>query len=166
MASQIALKHYARIKDEDYDIMTAEVVSKQPVDSNKRQKQVKPIVQKCVQSASANGCNNSQRQSEVPIKTAPCELTQEAASAKMTPTGLQTVSITCCEQSSLCHSQKSHCAESCALLENTVLSSDDRQALKTIINLWPYLSPESKIEVMRTIEAANRSQLVTGSAMK
>ena len=58
---------------------------------------------------------------------------------------------------------KSHCAESCALLENTVLSSDDRQALKTIINLWPYLSPESKIEVMRTIEAITKADSLPGS---
>ena len=45
-------------------------------------------------------------------------------------------------------------AKSVALLENPTLSPDDRQALETIISLWPELTPETKIGILKTIEAA------------
>ena len=36
---------------------------------------------------------NLQQQSQVPIKTAPCDLVQETANGKMTPTGFQPIRI-------------------------------------------------------------------------
>lgn len=86
---QIALKHYARIKDEDFDAMTERVES--GAISKKVSKHTKMTGRNPYLQASDMPCNNLQRQSEVPIKTAPCELTQEAASVKMTPTGFEPV---------------------------------------------------------------------------
>ena len=101
-------------------------------------------------------------------KAVNCSLLQPTANACDTENG-RTWSL--CDYDNLInnnilrHSENSSGTECVTLPENTVLSPDDQQALKTIISIWPYLSPESKIEVMRTIEAANRSQPATGSAM-
>jgi len=51
-----------------------------------------------------------------------------------------------------------NCAESCALLENPIFFPDDRQALETIFTLWPRLSPETKIGIMKMIEAATADE--------
>jgi len=99
---QIALKHYARIKDEDFDAVTGDAEScaipsmtddVSPLEM--RQNPSKSSVQNRVQSAPEMDSNNLQRQSKVPKKTASCDLTQEAAERKMTPTGLQPITITC-----------------------------------------------------------------------
>ena len=95
---QIALKHYARIKDCEFEIMTDDTKSvtknargiSVTLDATTTQSQF-GVAQKASQYTPERGCNNSQRQSEVPIKTAPCELTQEAATGKMTPTGFEPV---------------------------------------------------------------------------
>ena len=99
---QIALKHYTRIKDEEFEIMT---------DSNpSAAKSVTPnaggqAISLDVASTNPNsrvslkaslhtpemGCNNLQQQSQVPIKTAPCNYVQDAANGKMTPTGFEPV---------------------------------------------------------------------------
>jgi len=95
---QIALKHYARIKDEDFDAVTGDAescaipsmtddVSPLKVGSNPS----KTILQNHLQYPPEMGSNNLQRQSQVPKKTASCDLTQEAAEHKMTPTGFEPV---------------------------------------------------------------------------
>ncbi len=95
---QIALKHYARIKDQDYEIMTDDMKNVTP---NATDDALSPNTppptsrSKASQKASKNtpeiGGTYSQQQSQVPIKTAPCESTQEAANCKMTPTGFEPV---------------------------------------------------------------------------
>jgi hypothetical protein len=97
---QVALKHYARIKDEDFDAVTGESESCTEPIAQKRAHQPsevpqntvsddKSIAQKCAQYTPEMACSNSQQQSQVPIKTAPCDLVQEATSGIMTPTGIQ-----------------------------------------------------------------------------
>ena len=51
-------------------------------------------------------------------------------------------------------SKKPCAAESVALLENPALSTDDRQALETIISRWAGLDTETKTRVMQVIEGA------------
>ena len=53
----------------------------------------------------------------------------------------------------LCDSKNPCAAKSVALLDNPALSGDDRQALETIISLWPTLALEIKIGILQTIEA-------------
>ena len=163
---QIALKHYARIKDEDFDAVTGDAEScaipsmtNDVSPSEMRQNPSKSSVQNRVQSAPEIGSNNLQRQSQVPKKAASCDLTQEAAERKMTPTGLQPKVITSCEYRGLGDLQKNDSAKSLALLDNPTLSPDDRQALETIFTLWPELPPETKIGVMKMIETATVSRV-------
>jgi len=59
-----------------------------------------------------------------------------------------------CDNSDLGNSQKFHSAKSLAFGENSTLSPDDRQALATIITLWPELLPEVKIGVLKMVDAA------------
>jgi len=95
---QIALKHYARIKDDDFAIMTDGTRSvTQGIGVHTVSLDTAPpmshlrVAQKASQYTPETACNKSQQQSQVPIKTAPCELTQEAAKHKMTPTGFEPV---------------------------------------------------------------------------
>jgi len=164
---QIALKHYARIKDEEFEIMTGSNPSAaKSVTPNAGGHAISLDVASTKPNSRASlkaslhtpgmGCNNLQQQSQVPIKTAPCNLMQEAASTQMTPTGFETDCVNYCQYSDLDDSQNFHCAKTCALLDSPGISGDDRQALETIISLWPTLAPETKISVMQTIEAASR----------
>jgi len=52
--------------------------------------------------------------------------------------------------------QNSHCAKTCALLESPTFSPDDRQALDTIISLWPGLVADMKIGILCMIESASK----------
>ena len=95
---QIALKHYARIKDEDFDAVTGGVKSGTPktisnaVSLDTTQAKLRlGVAQKAAQYPAEIDGNNSQQQSQVPIKTAPCDFVQEAANGKMTPTGFEPV---------------------------------------------------------------------------
>ena len=44
--------------------------------------------------------------------------------------------------------------ESVTLADDLSLSPDDRQSLETIISLWPTLTLETKIDILKTIESA------------
>ena len=83
---QIALKHYARIKDEDYEAVIGDTSC-----CETKPNPSKSIAQNRAQYTPERACRNLQQQSQVPTKTAPCELTQEAANGKMTPTGFEPV---------------------------------------------------------------------------
>jgi len=95
---QIALKHYARILNEDFEaVMDSTETCAVPIKGNAlsvdatKAKRQKLIVQKRVQHTPEMGCTISQQQSQVPKKTAPCDFVQEAANGKMTPTGFEPV---------------------------------------------------------------------------
>jgi len=99
---QIALKHYARIKDEDFEKMTADTKSCAPnaggLDTALTKtactgvpKSVPKSVPVHVGVQCTTAENNLQQQSQVPIKTAPCGSEQEATSCTVTPTGFEPV---------------------------------------------------------------------------
>ena len=87
----LALKHYARIKDEDFD---AVIGGAKNGASNTISNALNPdatkaelhlgVTQNAAQYPTEIDGTISQQQSQVPIKTASCELTQEAANEKMT----------------------------------------------------------------------------------
>jgi len=74
------------------------------------------------------------------------------------PRGFDKNGITICDEREYSDSKNPCAAKSVALLENPALLDDDRQALETIISLWPELSPETKIGIMQTIESARRAR--------
>ena len=92
---QIALKHYARIKDKDFDAVTGDTkLGALPtlLDAvtccNTTQNPSESIAHFCAQYMSARGCNNLQQQSQVPKKTASCNYVQEAANGNNDPNGI------------------------------------------------------------------------------
>ena len=110
-------------------------------------------MQKRVQRPPATDCIYSQQQSQVPIKTAPCDLVQEAANGKMTPTGLRIDDVTICNSYELRQTKNSGDAKCVAHNENQLFSIDDKQILATIITLWPELSRETKASIIQVIKA-------------
>ena len=52
--------------------------------------------------------------------------------------------------------------ECVTLLDNPTLSPDDRQALIAVISAWPILTPEAKIEILKTIDAMRREPIGMG----
>ena len=75
--------------------------------------------------------------------------------------GVEEVSVTSFNNNKLRHFENSSGTECVTLLGNPAFSLDDRQALRTIISIWPTLSPESKIEVMQAIESARKEKPAT-----
>jgi hypothetical protein len=161
------LKHYARIKDEEFEIMTGSNPSAaKSVTPNAGGHAISLDVastkphfrasRKASQHTPARGCNNLQQQSQVPIKTAPCGSGQEATSCTVTPTGFETESVSLYSNSELRHSENFGVPKSVPLLDNPAFHPDDRQSLQTIISLWPGLSAEMKIGILHMIDAASR----------
>jgi len=74
----------------------------------------------------------------------------------MTPTGFETDSVNHCWNNRLRLSEIFSVPKSVPIFDNDGFSPDDRQALETIISLWPGLLPEMKIGVLHMIEAASK----------
>ena len=91
---EIALKHYARVQDADFDkvrgkkgandAMTNALSGEIPIGNQRIF-----AGQNTGQHTPETDCRKSQQQSQVPRKTAPCVLMQEAASGKIPPRGFE-----------------------------------------------------------------------------
>ena len=97
---EIALKHYTRVRDEDFDKVRPKVahsgrtnaVSLDTAEAKDRfgvAQKASHLAQKTAQYTPEIGCTNLQQQSQVPAKTASCVFMQEAANLPVPPRGFE-----------------------------------------------------------------------------
>ena len=99
---EIALKHYTRIRDEDFEKVRSNVtqsgrtiaVSLDTMETKDRfrvARKASHLAQKAAQNTPEMSCKNPQQQSQVPRKTASCELLQKAAKCQIPPRGIEPI---------------------------------------------------------------------------
>ena len=181
---EIAMKHYTRIRDEDFEKVrpksvhskTNNVMDNALSVETPEDKLQKSIVQKRVQSASVNGGNSlktteidifTKKQKQVvtsndynelqPVSTSNEIINAYSKSDLIPPRGIDENSITIGKEKRYIDWNNLGCAKTCAFSDISAFLPDDRQALETIIKLWPELPSEVKINILKIIEAVRSS---------